>query len=183
MPLHVAATGPRVIAAAARHADGVDLTVGAEGERLAGAVQRIREAAGDRRPSIGAYVNVAVDADAARARDLVRGSAATLARFGSHARAIAGAYDPDRHGAASSPLARSLDDEMLDRFAVAGPAPYVAERLASMVATGLDRLILVPGSLDSDPGDLARSNELLVDEVLPALGPVRIGEAPSPGRT
>ena len=82
VPVRVAATGPRVVAAAARHADGVDLTVGAKAERLTAAVAMIHDAAGDRRPSIGAYINVAVHDDPALARDLVRGSAATFARFG-----------------------------------------------------------------------------------------------------
>ena len=34
VPVHVAATGPRTIAAAARHAEGVDLTLGAELDKL-----------------------------------------------------------------------------------------------------------------------------------------------------
>ena len=45
VPVHVAATGPRTIAAAARHADGVDLTVGAEVDRVARGVAIARDAA------------------------------------------------------------------------------------------------------------------------------------------
>jgi 5,10-methylenetetrahydromethanopterin reductase len=47
VPVHVAATGPRTIEAAARHAEGVDLTVGAELERLQWAVGIARDAAPD----------------------------------------------------------------------------------------------------------------------------------------
>ncbi len=34
VPVHIAASGPQTIAAGARHADGVDLTVGGELERI-----------------------------------------------------------------------------------------------------------------------------------------------------
>ena len=42
VPVHVAATGPRTIQAAARHAEGVDLTVGAELDRHALVASRPR---------------------------------------------------------------------------------------------------------------------------------------------
>ncbi|MGO9902497.1 MAG: LLM class flavin-dependent oxidoreductase [Solirubrobacteraceae bacterium] len=78
VPVHVAATGRRTIAVGARHAEGVDLTVGAELERLRLGVSH--GAAGrPSRPDRGAYINVAVDPD----RDLVCGSIATFARFSS----------------------------------------------------------------------------------------------------
>jgi hypothetical protein len=59
VPVHVAASGPRTIAAAARHTEGVDLTVGAEVDRVARGVAIARGAA----PApiqVGAYLNVAV---------------------------------------------------------------------------------------------------------------------------
>jgi 5,10-methylenetetrahydromethanopterin reductase len=45
VPVHVAASGPRTIAAAARHAEGVDLTVGGEVDRVARGVAIARGAA------------------------------------------------------------------------------------------------------------------------------------------
>jgi 5,10-methylenetetrahydromethanopterin reductase len=165
VPLHVAATGPRVLTLAARHAEGVDLTVGADPARLRQAVAHVREAAGS--PSIGAYLNVAVDEDRRRARDLVRGSTATFVRF--QARELPARYDPRRHGASSSPLARSLDDELIDRFAIAGPPEEVTERLLAVADVGVERIIVVPGSLDSDPAALARSNERFAERVLAPL--------------
>ena len=169
VPLHVAATGPRLIAAAARHADGVDLTVGADPGRLRPAVERVREAAGERHPSIGAYLNVGVDSDRRRARDLVRGSAATFMRFGRRAQDPAGRYDPERHGATTNPLARGLDDDLIDRFAVVGSPGEVTERLQTVAAAGIERFIVVPGSLDTGPAAVARSNELFAEHVLPQL--------------
>jgi 5,10-methylenetetrahydromethanopterin reductase len=59
VPVHVAASGPRTIAAAARHAEGVDLTVGADPERLRQGGQAPR-AAGAEDLTVGAYINLAM---------------------------------------------------------------------------------------------------------------------------
>ena len=182
VPVHVAATGPRTIQAAARHAEGVDLTVGAELDRLRWGVATARQAARSSL-SVGAYINVAVDPDRDRARELVRGSVATFARFSSEARTLpqlseqtkrgvtraAADYEKARHGQASASFAQQLDDEFIDRFAVAGTAPEVRERLAAIRDCGIERLIVVPGSLDSDPEAIRRSNERFAYEVLPGL--------------
>jgi 5,10-methylenetetrahydromethanopterin reductase len=182
VPVHVAATGARTIQAAARHAEGVDLTVGAEPGRLREGVAIAREAAAAPL-TLGAYVNVAVDSDRRRARDLVRGSVATFARFSSAPTVLdglpevtrrgvetaAGRYEQDRHGQASAGSARRLDDAFVDRFAVAGPAGYVGERLAQIQDCGIERLIVVPGSLDADPVAVDHSNQRLSLEVLPEL--------------
>ena len=64
VPVAVAATGPRVIAAGARLAEEVDFTVGAEEERLRWAVETARRAAdeaGRETPRLGAYIDVAAD--------------------------------------------------------------------------------------------------------------------------
>ena len=57
VPVHVAATGPRTIQAAAQDAEGVDLTVGAELERLRRGVATARHA-GPPSLTVGAYLNV-----------------------------------------------------------------------------------------------------------------------------
>nr|MBA2522169.1 LLM class flavin-dependent oxidoreductase [Solirubrobacterales bacterium] len=62
VPVRVAASGPRVIAMAAEHADGIDLTVGAEEERLRWALQ-MAQPSGDAASSVGAFLNVAVHPD------------------------------------------------------------------------------------------------------------------------
>jgi 5,10-methylenetetrahydromethanopterin reductase len=151
VPLEVAATGPRTIAAAARHAEGVDFAVGAESDRLRWAIAVARAAApGD--TSLGAFINVAVDPDREAARELVRGNVAIFAGF-----ATAAAPTPRRDG------------EFIDRFAVAGPADEVRQRLAEMGEAGIDRLIVVPGSLDADPAAMEESNQRFAADVLPAL--------------
>jgi 5,10-methylenetetrahydromethanopterin reductase len=176
VPVHVGATGPRTIAAGARHAEGVDLTVGASLERVRSGVTTAREA-GPPELVLGAYVNVAVDPDRDRARQLVRGSAATFARFSADPRApdaqvadrVVHAYQREQHGRASATSAQELDDQFIDRFAVCGPADTVRDRLAELGGCGLDRLIVVPCSLDTDPESVRRSNDLFARHVLPKL--------------
>ena len=182
VPVAVAATGPHVIEAAARHAERIDFTVGAEPERLRWAIATAG-AAGDGSVSPGAYVNVGVHPDSAVARDLVRGSTAILARFATEGappdglsdvtrRGIAelGAdYDDSRHGQGAAPHARALDDEFIDRFAVVGPGDEVSERLSELAGLGLERLIVVPGSLDAEPEAVREANARFAEEVLPEL--------------
>jgi 5,10-methylenetetrahydromethanopterin reductase len=183
VPVAVAATGPKVIGVAARHADAIDFTVGAEPDRLRWAIDTARAAARGREISLGAFVDVAVGDDRAVARDLVRGSTSTLARFGAEGapadglsdvtregiEALAAAFDEGRHGQAAAPAAQALTDEFLDRFAVCGPAAEVTERLLELRGLGLDRLVVVPGSLDAEQDAAAAANEAFAADVLPAL--------------
>jgi 5,10-methylenetetrahydromethanopterin reductase len=166
----VAATGPRTIAAGAATADRVTLSVGAEPERLAQAIAAAR-AAGP--ASVGAYVNVGCAADPAVARALVRGSAAIFAHFSSQRPdAVPAAdreviehvgrdYDESRHGQSVARHATELPGDFLDRFAVVGTPATVRDRLAGLLALGLDHLVLVPGSKDADPAALAHSGDLV----------------------
>ena len=181
VPVRVAATGPHVIEVAARHADGIDLTVGAEEARVRWGIETARAAGHE--PAIGAYVNVAVHPDRATARDLVRGSVAILARFGTEGAPttglsdvtksgmdhLAAAYDEAAHGQSKAPAASGLGDDFIDGFAVVGSPDEVTARLRGLNELGIGRLIVVAGSLDADPGELATSNELFASEVLPAL--------------
>jgi 5,10-methylenetetrahydromethanopterin reductase len=183
VPVAVAATGPRVIEVGARHAERLDFTVGAEPDRVSWAVETARQAEGGETVSLGLFVNVAVDPDRAVARDLVRGSTSILARFSTEGgppdglseitRAgiarLASEYDESRHGQSRAPAARRLDDEFIDRFAVCGPADEVVERLAALGELGIERVIVVPGSLDADPAAVEESNQRFAEDVLPAL--------------
>lgn len=182
VPVCVAASGPHVIAAGARHAERVDFTVGAEVERLRWAAGAAR-AAGPAQVSLGAYVNLAVHPDAAVARDLVRGSVAILARFSAEGAPADGlsdvtrsgierlehGYDEARHGQTGAAHARELEDAFIDRFAMAGPAEHVLGRLEGIAELGIERVIVVAGSLDADPALVAETNENFVADVLPAL--------------
>jgi 5,10-methylenetetrahydromethanopterin reductase len=82
---------------------------------------------------------------------------------------LAADYDESRHGQLAAAHARQLTDGFIDRFAVVGPSDEAATRLGELADLGLDRLIVVPGSLDADPGEVRESNARLAAEVLPAL--------------
>lgn len=173
-----------MIAAAARQAERVDFTVGAEPERLRWAIATARAAAGDRDLSPGAFLNVGVHPDRAVARELVRGSTAIFARFATEGapadglsdvtragiERVAADYDEARHGHADAPHARRLEDEFIDRFALVGPADEVVGRLAELAAVGIERLVVVPGSIDTDPALVAESDARFAADVLPRLG-------------
>jgi 5,10-methylenetetrahydromethanopterin reductase len=184
VPVSVAATGPRTIAAGARHAERVDFTVGAEPRRISWGVQEARRATpeGGDTPSLGAFVNFAVNADAAVARDMVRGSAAIFAHYASEGplgvlpaedrevvKRVGEAYDERTHGLSDAGHATLLPDDFLDRFAVVGDAETCTRRLRELLALGLERIVMVPGSRDADPALVAESNERFASEVLPAL--------------
>src|SRR5262245_51760201 len=84
VPVEVAATGPRVIEVAARLADRVCLSVGADADYLAQKLAEARAAAeaSGRDPAslrYGAYVTCIIHDDVAVARDAIRGAAATFA--------------------------------------------------------------------------------------------------------
>jgi 5,10-methylenetetrahydromethanopterin reductase len=189
VPVELAATGPATIAAAAVAADRVMLTVGADPARVAWGIEAARQAriAAGLDPAtlrVGAYVNLGCHPDPAIARLLVRGSAAIFAHFSAMSGAAGTALDQDdaavvaqvgrrydeaRHGLSDAAHAGSLDDDFVDRFAVTGPAAECAARLRALFELGLDRVVVVPGSRDSDPDLLTYSNELFAREALPLL--------------
>src|SRR5437660_1126631 len=83
VPVEVAATGRKVIEVAARRADAVCLAAGADPEYLGSVLEHARDAAraAGRTLRYGAFVNAVIHDDVAVARDAVRGSAASFARF------------------------------------------------------------------------------------------------------
>lgn len=187
VPIDIAATGPKVTAIAARHADRVTFAVGADPERLREAIALVRaerEAAGldPAGISVGAYVNAVAHPDVETARAIVRGSTATFAHFsgmsgaprqqgaaGQVFEALGRDYDMSAHATAGASHAAALPDEFIDRFSIAGPSEYCASRLAELVDAGVERLVLVPGSRDADRGELSASMTRMASEVLPKL--------------
>jgi 5,10-methylenetetrahydromethanopterin reductase len=184
IPVSVAATGPVTIEMAASHGDAVDLTVGADPERIAWAIGIARAAAArqERTVSVGAFLNVGVADDLDVARGLVRGSAAIFAHFVS-AKPSAVASDADRHvleeldlsyaerahGLSTVAHSTHLPDDFVDRFTVVGPPEECVRRLRELVAAGVERFVIVPGSRDADLRLVAESNERFAREVMPSL--------------
>jgi len=188
VPIDVAATGPKVIAVAARRADRVTFAVGADPQRIRSsiAIVRAERAAAGLDPagiSLGAYVNVAVHPDVAVAREVVRGVTAVFAHFSSMAGAPAGAsgdggvvldhineqYEMAEHGRSDAGHAASIPDEFIDCFAVVGPAERCVARLSELIEAGVERIVVVPGVHGPIIGDLAQSMRAIATDVLPAL--------------
>jgi 5,10-methylenetetrahydromethanopterin reductase len=182
VPVTVAATGPRVIDAAARHADRVTLALGADPTRVAWGIDRARGVRGDVR--LGAFVNVVCHDDPDRARALASGGMSTFARFnvmhgtthgpmGDDAKAllqdVRGAYDMRAHTRAGSPQAERLTGAFAEGFAVLGPAECCVAKLRELVALGLDHLVIVGPSLGADPAEARTAQRRFVTEVLPDL--------------
>jgi 5,10-methylenetetrahydromethanopterin reductase len=191
VPVEVAATGPRVIEVAARHADRICLAVGADpeyvGAKLAHA-RRAAEAAGRDPASLryGAYVTCVLNDDTSAARDAVRGSATTFARFsalpGSRlehlppplrraAEHIRLHYDMRDHTRTGVAHTAGIPDEFIDWFAIAGPAAHALPRFQQLAALGLDFVHVIAGSTGM-PRELGIATvAALAREVLPALRP------------
>ncbi len=179
VPLDVAATGPRVIAAAARTAERVTFSVGAAPERISWAVEQARRVSAD--VSLGAQIVVIPHSDLNQARRFAAGIAAPLARFSTIGGQTVGPasksdleifeklrahYDMNRHGRAPAGV---LTPAFLDRFAVLGPPDRCVERLIQLVDAGLTRFVVCGALGWTDPREERVSREILVSEVLPAL--------------
>lgn len=187
VPLDVAATGPRVIAAAARVAERVTLSVGATPRRVSWAVDIARAARSEAGldpddVSLGAQIVVVPHPQVATARELARNLVAPLARFSTIAGKTVGPatpaeeevfaglrahYDMNRHGQAPAGV---VTDEFVDRFAVIGPPERCVARMVELVKHGLRHFVVCPAvGGGSDAVAERLSYELLIAEVMPAL--------------
>jgi 5,10-methylenetetrahydromethanopterin reductase len=189
VPVEVAATGRRVIETAARCADRICFAVGADPEYVGTALSHARactQAAG-RDPAelrYGAFVNCIVHDDVAAARDALRGSVATFARFSAMRGSdpdklprplrdavlyIREHYDMREHTRTGVAHTAGIADDFVDWFAIVGPPDVAIRRLKELAALGLDFVHVIPGSTGM-PRDVAISSVTrLARDVLPAL--------------
>src|SRR5262245_6755614 len=189
VPGEVAATGPRVIEVAARHADHVCLAVGADpeylGEKLAFA-RRAAEAEGRDPASLryGAYITCVINDDVAAAREAVRGSATTFARFsalpGSRldrlppalrraAEYIRAHYDMRDHTRTGLAHTAGIPDDFVDWFAIAGPVATALPRFQRLAELGLDFVHVIAGSTGMPREMGIATLTALAQQVLPGL--------------
>jgi 5,10-methylenetetrahydromethanopterin reductase len=189
VPLDVAATGPRVIGAAARHADRITFAVGADPERIRWGIGLAREARTEvgldpDGMAFGAYVNVVPHPDPATAVELARGTVATVAHFSGMAGStgegqrpedrevferLHANYDRPHHTMGRARHAAVIDEEFAQRFGILGDPTLCMERLEELRVAGATRFVIIGPSIDSDPDERRRSNQLMAEEVLPAL--------------
>ena len=189
VPVDVAATGPKVIAAAARHADRITFAVGADAERIRWGItvaKDARRAAGLDPEGLpfGAYVTCIVHDDPAVAQRLGEGGVALFARFSAmHGKAVGpvseadraqletihDSYDMNHHARVGSRQAATIGGEFASRFAILGPAEHCLARLRQLVALGLDRLVIVGASIGADRREAQVAEERFVEQVMPRL--------------
>ena len=160
VPLEVAATGPKVIAAAARHADRVMLSLGADPVRLAWGLKQARAAhrkAGRAEGEFrcGAYINVGCHADLTIARRIIASNIATYARFSVMHNSSATPFSAQQQTAVAN-LNQSFDmrehrnesllpNDFVDHFGIVGSAKQCIQRLEEVAALGIDKVIIVGG--------------------------------------
>jgi 5,10-methylenetetrahydromethanopterin reductase len=186
----VAASGPRMIAAAAPWADGIDFSVGADVEQLRECIALANDCCGaagrdSSSLALGCYLQVAVtdgddSAAAVRAREAVRGLIVTHARFSGNfsSRAAAvmetvltasrgGVTRKGRPGELDFYPKEALDEEEVTRFGIIGSADECAERLQEIVDLGLRNIYIGTRSVGVD---LEEENTLRIGhEVLSRL--------------
>lgn len=188
VPVEVAASGPRVIAIAALHADRVMFALGADVERIAWGIDVAKQArakAGLDPDGVkfGAYINCGCHTDVDKARGLVRGGLTTFARFSvMHGKAsgpvsdgdravlhdLRNSYDMKAHTRGDSRQAGTLTAPFIDRFAVVGTPEQCIARLRGLAALGLDKVAMSGGMRGASAEDAAVSKRLLETEVLAA---------------
>ena len=189
VPVEVAASGPKVIAMSALHAERVMFTLGADVERLRWGIElakKTRRDAGLDPDAIafGAYINMGCHTDIEKARGLVRGGLTTFARFSvMHGKAngpvsakdreqletLITNYDMKQHTRADSRQAGTLADDFVDRFAVVGSPERCLSRLKSLAALGLDKVAVSGGTRGASADDAAVHRDLLARHILPAM--------------
>src|SRR5205085_8560319 len=156
VPVEVAASGPKVIAMSALHAERVMFTLGADTARLQWGIELAKKTRKDagldpNAIAFGAYVNMGCHPDSEAARGLVRGGLTTFARFSvMHGKAngpvsdkdraqletLVSNYDMKQHTRADSRQAGTLSDDFVDRFAVVGSPDRCLSRLHELRALG-----------------------------------------------
>jgi 5,10-methylenetetrahydromethanopterin reductase len=189
VPVDVAASGPRVIEIAARLADAITFAVGVDPLRLGWAIDHARSsrAAAGLDPDtlgLGSYIPLLVHDDRSTARELISGSVGSFARFSVMHGTVAGpvaesqrstltavhrAYDMNAHFTHGSPQAQALTDEVIDAFAIAGPASYCIERLTELREMGLRRFYLTGPGRGADREAAEASHRRVVEQILPAI--------------
>ena len=189
VPVEVAASGPRVIAIAALHADRIMFALGADAARLEWGIAlakdtRVKAGLDPLGIAFGAYVNAACHDDIGIARGLVRGSLTTFARFNvMHGTAAGPVSDTDRevlrdlhesydmraHTRGDSRQAGVLTESFIDRFAIVGPPSRVIERVRGLASLGLDKIVVTGAMRGVSESDAAVAKKTMESRVLPSF--------------
>ena len=190
VPIEVASTGPKVISIAARHADRIMLTVGANKERVRWGMETARQAAQSAardpdRLKFGAYVNLICSKDKEAALKLARGGTSLFARFSvMHGDVIGPTNDKSRdvlneiherynmneHGRADGSQTKAVTDEFIDEFSIVGDPDHCIERLQALHDLGINTFVINGLGYDTLSPEAKEAASLFEREVLAPLG-------------
>jgi len=187
VPVDVAATGPRVIAAAARHAEQVSLAVGGDPDRIKWGMDVAREAraeAGlDPEIAFAAYIPTVVHDDPEVALSIGSAGLSLFARFSNMYGEIVGpvtdyqrdvltrihdSYDMHGHAREGSPQSGHVTQEFAGSFGIFGPADYCVQRLGELIELGVTRFF-IPGATNDPSYPDSQCSERFVNDVAPQL--------------
>ena len=189
VPVEVAATGPKVIGIAARHADRVMLALGADPKRVRWGIETARRAAeaAGRDPAsvaVGAYVNVVCHDDPEVGRELGRATTGPFARFSVMYGEVSGPadehqaevfhnlhdrYDMEAHGRQGGSQTTALTDEFIDGYAVVGGVDHCVARLGELIDLGIDKFAVAGPNFAAPLPEAQAAAARLTDDVLPQL--------------
>lgn len=189
VPVEVSATGPKVIALAAVHADRVMLAVGADPTRIKwaiGVAREARTAAGLDPDAIkfGAWLNIVVHDDIVTARRLAAGGVSLFARFavmhgkstGPQTSATEAVMqnlhkdvDMNDHTSSQSRQALALPNDFIEQFGVVGNTSACVAKLKMIEALGIDKVAAIGMANSLILADVERANRLFFDELVPAI--------------
>ena len=185
VPVHIAASGPRMTQAAARIGDGAILLQGVAPNLLARGLDWVATGAraAGRDPAaveVSCWAGIGLDDNPAAARDQVRARAAAAIKnadptlFEPAEREIVlrlqQDYEPARHASPSSPHSRALPDSLIERYALAGTPEELRTQLSRLLAQpGIGRVILTPQVPGPDALPVDTMLHRLAQDVLPFL--------------
>ncbi|MEV0544490.1 LLM class flavin-dependent oxidoreductase [Nocardia salmonicida] len=181
--VEVAASGPKVISVAARYADCISFSVGADVARLKWALSVAREELdrSGRDPGsirFGAYIPLYPHHDLTFARELSLGMVAAHSRFSVMNKKVVGpasesqrenlarvaeSYDMNKHGQATGGHAEALSAEYIDQFAIVGDPQRCVDRIGELVDLGIERFHFWTADTNGRAGE---SYTLAVEEIL-----------------
>ena len=160
VPLHIAATGPRLKRAAAGMADGVILLRGSAPDLIETGIDLVEQGLKDANRAAGsvqitAWIYVGLDGDAQRAHDQVRARVAAVLRLtdpahfdGQDREAVERLhrdYDMFAHAHSMPAHATLVPERLINRYAVAGTPDEVHARIAALLADPrIDRVVVSP---------------------------------------
>ncbi len=183
VPVAVAASGPKVIGTAARHADIVMFALGADLGRLGWGLEQARTArreAGLEPDGIryGAYLNIVCHPQLEAARKMVQ-FLDTFVRFSvMHGKTHGPVTQAEKEALTNLHKEYNMRDrnvsvvppaEFVDQFAIVGPPETCIRRIQEIIDLGIDRIVVMGPTVDADEDEEKRCAELLAREVLPAF--------------